>query len=214
MSDSGVEVRWHAPSVRRPRGRVVWFTGLSGSGKSTIANRVDELLQQRGIPACVLDGDNLRHGLNASPELLRARHGDEFARRFGLTFASQDREENIRRTGWVAELMCAAGLTVLTAFVSPFRRDRDMAREIVTSGGGPGDFVEVWVNTPLEICEQRDPKRLYRKARSGELSGMTGIDSPYEPPLRPELVLNGGESPVDALAQRVIGFLMERGRNG
>jgi adenylylsulfate kinase len=215
MSDETTRVQWHSPAVARPRGRVVWFTGLSGSGKSTIANRVDAWLHNAGIPSFVLDGDNLRHGLNASPERLAGVHGDDFARRFGLSFAAEDREENIRRTGWVAELMCEAGLIVLTAFVSPYRRDRDLVRSIVGGRGSPADFVEVFVNTPLDICEQRDPKGLYRLARAGQLKGLTGIDAPYEPPLNPELELAGGNESVDGLADRVLKCLgMPAGQRG
>lgn len=207
MTNDPAKVQWHPASVQRPRGRVVWFTGLSGSGKSTIANCVDELLHAAGAPSFVLDGDNLRHGLNASPERLEPQHGADFARRFGLAFGPADREENIRRTGWVAELMCEAGLVVLTAFVSPFRRDRDLVRDMVSQRGSPGDFVEVFVDTPLEICEQRDPKGLYRQARAGQLKGLTGIDSPYEPPTAAELTLAGGADTPQALASRVFRYL-------
>lgn len=199
-------VTWHEHSVKRPRGCVVWFTGLSGSGKSTVANFVDAKLNELGQRSYVLDGDNVRHGLNASPEILAPVYGDEFAKRFGLTFSAQDREENIRRIGYVSDLFCASGLITLTAFVSPYRADRDRVRETVTSTGTKHDFVEVFVDTPIEICEQRDPKGLYQKARAGEIKGFTGIDAPYEAPENPEICLDGTQ-PVDQIADQVIGFL-------
>lgn len=210
-SDSTL-VRWHEHSVQRSRGCVVWFTGLSGSGKSTIANAVDLLLNQRGVPSFLLDGDNVRHGLNAGPDRLVGEYGEEFARRFGLSFAPQDRQENIRRIGCVSELFCCAGLITLTAFVSPYRRDRDLVRRIVSGDSRANDFFEIFVDTPLEICEQRDPKGLYRLARSGQLKGMTGIDDPYEPPLKPDLVLPGGEKSVESLAETVIQLLESHGK--
>lgn len=204
-------VQWHDHAVQRPRGCVVWFTGLSGSGKSTVANRVDQRLHQLGCSAFVLDGDNIRHGLNASPEKLREKHGENFAKRFGLTFAAEDREENIRRIGCVAEIMCAAGLIALTAFVSPYRRDRQTVRELVVGTGTANDFFEVFVDTPIEICEQRDPKGLYKKARAGEIKGFTGIDDPYEAPLHPELHLDG-RLDIDVLANHVIERLRSAGK--
>lgn len=206
------QVTWHAATVQRPRGCVVWFTGLSGSGKSTIANRVDSQLEVAGIRSFLLDGDNIRHGLNAGPDRLVAEYGEEFARRFGLGFSAQDRQENIRRIGCVAELFCSAGLIVLTAFVSPYRRDRDRVRETVTRPGGPDDFLEIFVDTPLALCEQRDPKGLYRQARQGKLKGLTGIDDPYEAPQRPDLVLAGGSDSPDRLAAQVIDLLLQRGK--
>jgi adenylylsulfate kinase len=204
-------VTWHDHSVQRKRGCVVWLTGLSGSGKSTVANCVDAKLQAMGQSSYVLDGDNIRHGLNASPEILTPVHGEEFAKRFGLGFGPQDRQENIRRIGCVAEIFCAAGLNTLTAFVSPYRDDRDRVRRIVTAGGSPEDFVEVFVDTPLEICEQRDPKGLYKKARAGEITGFTGIDAPYEAPRKPELHLDGAE-PVEKIADNVIEYLTSIGK--
>lgn len=207
-------VTWHNHSVERKRGCVVWFTGLSGSGKSTVANCVDAKLNELGESSFVLDGDNIRHGLNASPELLEPVHGEEFAKRFGLSFGPQDREENIRRIGCVAEVFCSAGLIALTAFVSPYRADRNRVRELVTQKSltpESMDFVEVFVDTPIEICEQRDPKGLYKKARAGEIKGFTGIDAPYESPEKPEVHLNG-ELPVEELAEQVIAFLREQGK--
>ncbi len=209
-------VVWHEQAVSRGdrerlnghRGCVVWFTGLSGCGKSTIANLVDQMLHQRGVRSYVLDGDNVRHGLNATPQLLADRYGNEFAERFGLGFSQQDREENIRRVGAVANLLCDAGLVALTAFVSPYRLDRDSVRNSMA----PGDFLEVFVDAPLEVCEARDPKGLYKKARAGEIRGFTGIDAPYEPPESAELVLDAGNQTPESLAQRVIEMLSQSGK--
>jgi adenylylsulfate kinase len=212
MSTNETIVKWHDSSVQRKRGCVVWFTGLSGSGKSTVANRVDELLAASQVPSFVLDGDNVRHSLNASPEILQKNHSPEFAERFGLTFSPLDREENIRRIACVGELFASAGVIALTAFVSPYRRDRDLARLLVASGGSPQDFVEVFVDTPIEVCETRDPKGLYQKARAGEIKNFTGISDPYEAPLTPELRLVGGSRSVDELANEVIEFLRRIGK--
>ena len=216
MSDP--KVVWHDHSVTRDererlnghRGCVVWFTGLSGSGKSTVANLVEQNLFHAGVRTYLLDGDNVRHGLNATPQMLAERHDAEFAERFGLGFGSQDREENIRRIGAVAKLFCEAGLVTLTAFVSPYRRDRQAVREMLA----PGDFVEVFVDTPLEVCESRDPKGLYKKARAGEIKNFTGIDDPYEAPNAAELTLPGGEGAAEELADLVVGFLRKQGKLG
>jgi adenylylsulfate kinase len=204
-----VIVQWHPQTVTRKRGCVVWFTGFSGSGKSTIANCVDYKLHQMGVRSFLLDGDNVRHGLNASPALLKAQHGDDFANRFGLGFGAQDREENIRRISAVAEILCSAGIITLTAFVSPYQRDRQLARRHVEAHGQPGDFVEVFVDTPLSVCEQRDPKGLYRKARAGELKGFTGIDDPYEVPDQPELRLATDQLSIEQAADQVIAYLLQ-----
>ena len=206
-------VVWHKHAVSRAdrerlndhRGCIVWFTGLSGSGKSTVANLVDQMLHQRGVRSYVLDGDNVRHGLNATPQLLKERYGEEFSQRFGLGFSQQDREENIRRVGAVANLLCDAGLVTLTAFVSPFRTDRDAVRHNCAET----DFVEVFVDASLETCEARDPKGLYQKARAGEIRDFTGISSPYEPPLNPEIVLDANEATPEELAKQVIQKLTE-----
>lgn len=204
-------VTWHPQTIQRPRGCVVWFTGLSGSGKSTVANGVDAKLFELKQNSFVLDGDNIRHGLNASPEILSPVFGDEFAKRFGLGFAAEDRTENIRRIGCVAEILCSTGMLALTAFVSPYRADRDLVRKAVTDSGSPIDFVEVFVDTPIEICEQRDPKGLYKKARAGEIKGFTGIDAPYESPEQPEVHLQG-DLPVEQLADQVIEHLRSIGK--
>lgn len=209
-------VHWHEHSVSRAereqrnkhKGCVVWFTGLSGCGKSTVANLVDHLLHSQGVNSFVLDGDNVRHGLNAGPGMLKERHGEEFAKRFGLGFSAQDREENIRRIGAVAKLFADAGVVALTAFISPYRRDRDHVRAAM----GAGDFVEILVDAPLEVCEARDPKGLYKKARAGELKGFTGIDDPYEAPTKAELVLDSANKSAEALANEVLAYLRKNGK--
>jgi adenylylsulfate kinase len=209
--ESRVEVRWHEHAVPRcereklngNKGCVVWLTGLSASGKSTLANLVDHRLHSMGAHSFVLDGDNVRHGLNAAPALLKQQHGEEFAKRFGLGFSAQDREENIRRVAAVASLFCDAGIVALTAFISPYRADRDKARALVREG----DFIEIFVDAPLEVCEARDPKGMYKRARAGEIKGFTGIDDPYEPPLKPEIVVDSGKKPAEALAEEVIAYL-------
>jgi adenylylsulfate kinase len=218
--DISGNIVWHDHSVDRAarerllgqRGCVVWFTGLSGCGKSTVANALDAMLMQAGRATTLLDGDNVRHGLCAPPAVLEPEHGAEFARRFGLGFAATDREENIRRIGNVAALMASAGLITLTAFVSPYRQDRDRVRKIVGGMGREEDFVEVFVDTPLEICESRDPKGLYKKARAGEIKHFTGISDPYEPPKAAEIRLDGsaGKS-AEELAGEVRGWLEARG---
>lgn len=212
-------VVWHEHNVTRTErerlnghsGCVVWFTGLSGSGKSTIANLLERKLHDLRVHTFLLDGDNVRHGLNATPEILAA-YGTSFASRFGLTFAPDDRRENIRRVGAVAELFASAGIVTLTAFISPYRIDRDSVRAQVESRGRPGDFVEVFVDTPLEVCESRDPKGLYQKARAGEIRQFTGIDDPYEAPLSPDLRLDGGNKSAEELAKEVLAFLRKTGK--
>jgi bifunctional enzyme CysN/CysC len=176
-------LRGHKPAL-------LWFTGLSGAGKSTIANSLEKKLHALGKHTFVLDGDNVRHGLNRD-----------------LGFTEADRVENIRRVAEVAKLFVEAGLITMVAFISPFRAEREMARELV----GPGEFIEIFVDTPLAICEQRDPKGLYRKARNGELRNFTGLDSPYERPETPELSLNTVDARAEDLADRVIAFLQQRG---
>ncbi|TWU56700.1 Adenylyl-sulfate kinase [Rubripirellula tenax] len=213
------DIVWHQHVVTREsredrlsqKGAVVWFTGLSGCGKSTIANELDRQLAELGRATMLLDGDNIRHGLCAPPERLAEEHTQEFADRFGLGFGETDREENIRRIGSLASLMASAGLITLTAFVSPYRRDRDRVRRIVEAGR-TGDFVEVFVDTPLEICETRDPKGLYKKARAGLIKNFTGISDPYEAPTSPEIRLDGGDGRTPAQqAAEVLETLRKRG---
>lgn len=192
-------ITWHEGHVGRSerekllrqKGALIWFTGLSGSGKSTMAYTLEHALVQRGHLAYVLDGDNIRHGLNKN-----------------LGFSAADRTENIRRIAEVGKLFVDAGLITMTSFISPYRADRDAARAVV----GAGDFFEVYCNTPIEVCEQRDPKGLYKKARAGEIKGFTGIDDPYEAPLKPELVLDAAkQSPQDA-AVALIELLEKAGK--
>ena len=188
---------WHHATVTRDRRAelskhksvVLWFTGLSGAGKSTIAHAVEEQLHQKGYHTFVLDGDNVRHGLC----------GD-------LGFSDADRMENIRRVGEVAKLFIEAGIIVLTAFISPFRADRDKARQLIQ-----GDFVEIYCDCSLEVCEERDVKGLYRKARAGEIKYFTGISSPYEVPENPELSINTGGKTIEECAAEVLAYLVKRG---
>jgi adenylylsulfate kinase len=216
MAEEKVHLHWHEHSVTREereklnknKGCVVWFTGLSACGKSTVANLVDHHLHAQGYHSYVLDGDNVRQGLNSPPAALKERHGEEYAKRFGLGFSAQDREENIRRIGAVGELFASAGIIGLTAFISPYRRDRDAVRAKMK----PGDFIEVFVDAPLEVCEARDPKGLYKKARAGEIKGFTGIDDPYEAPEKPELHLDASKKDAETLALEVIAYLKKAGK--
>ena len=211
-----VQVHWHEHAVSREEreklhghgGCVIWFTGLSACGKSTVANLLDHKLHSLGVHSFVLDGDNVRHGLNAAPGMLKERHGEEFAKRFGLGFSAQDREENIRRIGSVAKLFCDAGLIAITAFISPYRIDRDRVRAALSDG----DFIEIFVDAPLEVCEARDPKGLYQQARAGKIKGFTGIDDPYEAPVKAELVLDAGRKSAETLADEVLAHLRKIGK--
>lgn len=199
MSNEKPLVVWHRGSVTREDrerllcqvGCTLWFTGLPSSGKSTTAFTLERELCARGRVAYVLDGDNVRHGLNRN-----------------LGFSAADRAENIRRIGEVAKLFAEAGLITMTSFISPYRADRDQARALHVAAGIP--FVEIFVDTPIALCEQRDPKGLYKKARAGELRGFTGVDDPYEPPLSPELTLKTEARGADELALEIIGFLDAR----
>jgi adenylylsulfate kinase len=191
-------VVWHQATVTRARrelqnghrGAIIWFTGLSGSGKSTLAHALEEALHQKGCRTFVLDGDNVRHGLC----------GD-------LGFSSIDRVENIRRIGEMAKLFMEAGIIVLTAFISPYRVDRERVRDMVKEG----DFIEVYCDSALEVCESRDVKGMYKKARAGLIGEFTGISSPYEAPERPELDINTGESSLDACVQQLLTEITHRG---
>jgi adenylyl-sulfate kinase len=197
---SSPNVVWHESEVPRTKrwaaahvhGATVWLTGLSGSGKSTIASALVAALTARGVLSATLDGDNLRHGLN----------GD-------LGFSAVDREENVRRVGEVARLFADTGVIAVVPLISPYRAGRDHARALHDAADLV--FVEVFVDTPIEVCEQRDPKGLYAKARAGELSGFTGIDDPYEAPLAPELVLPGGDVTVSDAVDQVLALLATRG---
>ncbi|WP_264290189.1 adenylyl-sulfate kinase [Duffyella gerundensis] len=196
MAQHDENVVWHAHPVTRDareqqhghRGVVLWFTGLSGSGKSTVAGAVEEALHQAGVSSYLLDGDNVRHGLCSD-----------------LGFSDADRKENIRRVGEVAKLMVDAGLVVLTAFISPHRAERQMVRDTLDDS----QFIEVFVDTPLAICEARDPKGLYKKARAGELRNFTGIDAVYEAPEQADIHLDG-EQLVTKLATQVLDLLRDR----
>ena len=186
------DVVWHHGAVARSdrpfRGATVWFTGLSGSGKSSVAVEVERAVVATGRAAYLLDGDNVRHGLNAD-----------------LGFSAADRSENIRRIGEVARLFADAGVVALVPVISPYRADRDRVRGIHEAAGLP--FVEVFVDTPLAVCEARDPKGLYARARAGEIPGFTGIDDPYEPPERPDLRLTPADGDPAAQAARVLTLL-------
>ncbi len=185
-------VTWHEGGVARTdrptAGATLWFTGLSGSGKSTVAAACERLLVGQGRPAYVLDGDNLRHGLN----------GD-------LGFSAADRAENVRRVGHVARMMADAGVVALVPLVSPYRIDRALVRALHEVAGLP--FVEVFLDTPIELCEERDPKGLYAKARAGQIVGFTGVDDPYEPPESPDLVIRPEDGPPEAAARLVLARL-------
>jgi adenylylsulfate kinase len=191
-------ITWHAGHIARPererllkqRGATIWLTGLSGSGKSTIAVAVEAALVERGHLSYVLDGDNIRHGLNSN-----------------LGFSPEDRTENIRRIGQVARLFTDCGIIVFSSFISPYRADRDAVRKLM----GPGDFIEVFVDASVETCEGRDVKGLYQKARAGEIPEFTGISAPYEAPESPELVLDTNRQSVEESVTEVIGYLEQKG---
>lgn len=190
---------WHSAVITRDRREkqnahksfILWFTGLSGAGKSTLAHRVEEFLHEHGCRTYVFDGDNVRHGLCSD-----------------LGFSAEDRQENIRRIGEMSKLFIEAGVIALTAFISPFRRDRQMVRSLVDKE----DFIEIYCNTSIEICEERDVKGLYRRARTGEIVDFTGISSPYEIPENAEIVVDTGTQDLDVCAQRIIGYLVEHGK--
>lgn len=197
QESKSTNITWHLGEVDQEKrevlhghkGAVLWFTGLSGSGKSTLANAVEGVLHERGCHTYVLDGDNVRHGLNNN-----------------LEFSDEDRQENIRRIGEVSRLFSDAGVLTLTAFISPFQSDRAVVRNLI------GDrFVEVYVQASVEVCESRDPKGLYKKARAGEIAEFTGISSPYEAPENPELVVDTGELSLEACVDFVIEYLKSSG---
>ena len=189
---------WHNATITKEdrhrmnghKSAILWYTGLSGAGKSTLANKVEEKLFEKGFHTYVLDGDNVRHGLNK-----------------GLGFTAEDRKENIRRIGEVAKLFVDAGVLVSTAFVSPYIEDREMVRSIVKEG----EFIEIYVSASLEVCEERDTKGLYKKARAGEIKNFTGISDPYEAPENPELTVDTGGQTLDESADVVLNYLEENG---
>ncbi|GAA0350013.1 adenylyl-sulfate kinase [Oceanobacillus sp. FSL W7-1293] len=197
MKQETKHIVWHETAVQKEERQqrnqhkscILWFTGLSGAGKSTLANALEHRLFEQGLNSYVLDGDNVRHGLNK-----------------GLGFGEEDRKENIRRIGEVAKLFVDAGLIVCTAFISPFAEDRNRVRALVQED----EFVEIYVRCSLEACEDRDPKGLYKKARTGEISNFTGISSPYEEPLQPELVVDSDQHSIEACVDQMIAFLRER----
>lgn len=196
--ENNKNIVWHSQNIIKEKRKILlnqkscllWFTGLSGSGKSTIANAVEQELYNRGIKTYLLDGDNIRHGLNKD-----------------LGFTETDRIENIRRIGEVAKLFVDSGLIVLTAFISPFKSDRQIARSLVQYD----EFIEVFVNTPLEVCENRDPKGLYKKARKGAIKNFTGIDSPYEIPENEEIEINTDTLSINECCNKIINYLLEHG---
>jgi adenylylsulfate kinase len=189
---------WHEHQISKKerehlmghRGVVLWLTGLPSSGKSTIANLVDAKLHARGVHAFVLDGDNIRHGLNKN-----------------LGFSPEDREENIRRIGEVAKLFAEGGLIAITAFISPYRKDRDAARALLPQG----EFIEAHVSAPVDVCEKRDPKGMYQKAKAGVVKEFTGVSAPYEAPLSPEIVLDSSSKGPDVLADEVLAYFEDEG---
>lgn len=192
------DVYWHEHNIKKESRQklhghesfIIWFTGLSGSGKSTIANALERKLHEKGNSTYLLDGDNIRHGLNKD-----------------LAFSKEDRMENIRRIGEVAKLFIDSGLIVLTAFVSPYHADRQLVRGLVEQK----EFIEVFVDCSIETCEGRDPKGLYRKARAGEIKQFTGISDPYEVPQKPEIVVNSDQLSIDACAEIIYNYLIDHG---
>ena len=198
MNNKSANVVWEKSLITRQdretlnghRSFVLWFTGLSGSGKSTLAHAVEQKLHEKGCLTFVLDGDNVRHGLSSN-----------------LSFSEDDRKENIRRIGEAAKLMTEAGIITLTAFISPFRVDREMVRSLFAHG----EFVEVYCNAPLEVCESRDVKGLYKKARAGEIKNYTGIDSPYETPINPEISVATGSDDLHLCVEQVLETIISKG---
>ncbi|WP_413380238.1 adenylyl-sulfate kinase [Alkalihalobacillus sp. 1P02AB] len=198
MSLKGTEnIVWHETTIKKVerqkqkghKSSILWFTGLSGAGKSTLANALEYHLFQKGLSSYVLDGDNVRHGLNK-----------------GLGFSDEDRKENIRRIGEVSKLFVDAGTIVCTAFISPFREDRDAVRALVEEG----EFIEIYVRCSLDACEKRDPKGLYKKARAGEIRDFTGISSPYEEPNSPEIVIDTDQLTIEESVENILNYLQKK----
>jgi adenylylsulfate kinase len=194
-------IHWHPSSISRThrealnkhRGVTVWLTGLSAAGKSTLAVAMDATLSEKGCRTYILDGDNIRHGLNKN-----------------LGFSPEDRSENIRRVGEVAKLFTDCGIITFAAFISPYRKDRDLVRMLFRKG----DFIEVYVDCPISVCEERDPKGIYQKARKGEIASFTGISAPYEVPIHPEIIIDTSAMPVEACSEIVTDYLAEKGYTG
>ncbi|MFL8935934.1 adenylyl-sulfate kinase [Rossellomorea oryzaecorticis] len=184
----GKVTKLHRQNMNRHKSAILWFTGLSGSGKSTLSVELEKSLYEMGIKTFRLDGDNIRHGLNSD-----------------LGFAEKDRNENIRRIGEVSKLMVEAGLMTLTAFISPYKKDREFVRSLMEEG----EFIEIYVHASVEECENRDPKGLYKKARAGKINGFTGIDSPYEMPVEPELIINTEVMTINESVLKIISYLKE-----
>ncbi|MEH7098069.1 adenylyl-sulfate kinase [Neobacillus vireti] len=190
-------ITWHHTTISKKdrhllnghKSCVLWFTGLSGSGKSTLANAVDQMLFRESYRSYVLDGDNIRHGLNRD-----------------LSFLPEDRKENIRRIGEVAKLFVDSGQIVCTAFISPFLEDRELVRNMFE----PGEFIEIYLNCPIFVCEDRDPKGLYKKARKGEISEFTGISSPYEAPIKPQIIIDSDKMSIEQSVDKVISYLKDK----
>ena len=201
MTEKKKNIYWHEPALKvkdrwesnRHKSCICWFSGLSSSGKSTIANELDRKLHEMGIHSYVLDGDNVRHGLNKD-----------------LGLSPEDRTENVRRVSETAKLFIDAGLIILTAFISPYKEDRQRARELI----GKGKFIEVYVKCPFEECARRDPKGLYKKALAGELHGLTGHGAPYEEPENPEIILETDKSSVEESVKKLTDYLISRGYIG
>ena len=212
---AGTVTREERATLLKQTGATIWFTGLSGSGKSTLAMALEQVLIERGHAAYILDGDNIRFGLNAGPKILADTrgYGEDQAKRFGLGFSAADREENVRRISEVSKLFADAGLFAVTSFISPYRKDRDVVRALHDAGKLP--FIEIHVDTPIEVCEQRDPKGLYKQAReavaAGKGMGFTGVDDPYEAPTQPELRLNMATQTVEQGVAAVLNYLTQRG---
>lgn len=192
-----MNIVWHEHRIQKDarqkrnghRSCILWFTGLSGSGKSTLANALDEALHQRQVQSYVLDGDNIRHGLNKD-----------------LKFSPEDRAENIRRIGEVSKLFMDAGMIVSTAFISPYQADRQAVR----AGLEANEFIEIWVDCPIEVCESRDTKGLYKKARAGEIQDFTGINAPYEHPETPELICKTDQHSINECVEQILNYLIQK----
>ena len=217
LTNKDTNITWHEGAVTRDerhqllnqKGVTLWMTGLSASGKSTIASILEQMLLHKGKAAYRLDGDNVRFGLNKGPKDLQEKAGysEAAAKRFGVAFSAEDRMENIRRIGEVAKLFADAGVIAITSFISPYIKDRDAVR----ANNKPGEFVEVYVKVSLDTAEKRDPKGLYKKARAGEIKGFTGIDDPYEAPEKAEIVIETETTSAEDAAKQILAYLEKGG---